>query len=462
MQKNEQLVYIGLELVIACLAVAGNILVCWAVCLNSNLQSITNFFVVSLAVADIAVGLLAIPFAITISTGFCANFFGCLFIACFVLILTQSSIFSLLAIAVDRYIAIKNPLRYNSLVTGTRAKGIIALCWVLSVGIGLTPMLGWNRGWNTTTSNYSSCPEGLTECLFEKVVTMDYMVYFNFFGCVLVPLLLMLLIYAHIFMAARRQLRLMGLKVAHAPAPGEITSSSTTSRSTLQKEVHAAKSLAIIVGLFALCWLPLHIINCFNYLCEDCQRSHIWVMNIAIILSHANSVVNPLIYAYRIREFRQTFRRIMNQHILGWRDGHGGSGDSRSVRSSSIMQSSSHTSKEGLSCGTIVNSYALDPSPDRTPPTAAHETSCRRTSKTVDAPSRSIPNGHQTKRSSLPAMQQQQQPCIMGLAAQDGEESVTYLGGTTDVLEVKDSGSCITFVNVQALSTKQTELTEVS
>lgn len=66
MLRNDQLVYIGLELVIACLAVAGNILVCWAVYLNSNLQTITNFFVVSLAVADIAVGLLAIPFAITI------------------------------------------------------------------------------------------------------------------------------------------------------------------------------------------------------------------------------------------------------------------------------------------------------------------------------------------------------------------------------------------------------------
>lgn len=66
MLKNDQLVYTGLELVIACLAVAGNVLVCWAVCLNSNLQNITNLFVVSLAVADIAVGLLAIPFAITI------------------------------------------------------------------------------------------------------------------------------------------------------------------------------------------------------------------------------------------------------------------------------------------------------------------------------------------------------------------------------------------------------------
>lgn len=48
-----------------------------------------------------------------ISIGFCANFHGCLFIACFVLVLTQSSIFSLLAIAVDRYIAIKNPLRWE-------------------------------------------------------------------------------------------------------------------------------------------------------------------------------------------------------------------------------------------------------------------------------------------------------------------------------------------------------------
>ena len=104
-------VYIFLELVIAVLAVLGNILVCWAVYLNSNLQNVTNYFVVSLAAADIAVGVLAIPFAITISTGFCAVFYGCLFIACFVLVLTQSSIFSLLAIAIDRIMAIRMPLR---------------------------------------------------------------------------------------------------------------------------------------------------------------------------------------------------------------------------------------------------------------------------------------------------------------------------------------------------------------
>ncbi|XP_061622649.1 adenosine A2a receptor a isoform X1 [Phyllopteryx taeniolatus] len=296
--------YIVVELLIAIFSVLGNVLVCWAVFLNSNLQSNTNFFVVSLAVADIAVGVLAIPFAIVISIGFCSNFYGCLFIACFLLILTQSSIFSLLAIAMDRYIAIKLPLRYNSLVTGQRAQCIIAICWVLSIIIGLTPMMGWHK---FSEKNTNECPPGLMTCLFEEVVVMDYMVYFNFFACVMIPLLLMLAIYLCIFMAARHQLKLIEVKAVH----GE------KSRSTLQKEVQAAKSLAIIVGLFAVCWLPLHIMNCFTLFCPKCQRPPLLILYVAIILSHGNSVVNPFIYAYRIREFRQTFRKIIRRHILG-------------------------------------------------------------------------------------------------------------------------------------------------
>lgn len=324
--------YIVLELLIAGFSVLGNVLVCWAVGLNSNLQSITNFFVVSLAVADIAVGVLAIPFSIVISIGFCTNFYGCLFIVCFVLVLTQSSIFSLLAIAIDRYIAIKLPLRYNSLVTGERARGIIALCWVLSIIIGLTPMMGWN---NLLEINKIKCnssllnTSNLVKCEFEKVMRMDYMVYFNFFVCVLIPLLLMLAIYLCIFMVARRQLKVMEGKVFH----GE------KSNSTLQKEVQAAKSLAIIVGLFAACWLPLHIINCYHYFCPKCDRAPAWIMFVAIILSHTNSVINPFIYAYRIREFRRTFRKIIQRHILGRQEQLGSEDRARNTTYHSISDS---------------------------------------------------------------------------------------------------------------------------
>lgn len=103
--------YIVIEVAIAVLSISGNILVCWAVAINTTLKNATNYFLVSLAVADILVGCLAIPFAITISLGIELDFYGCLFLACFVLVLTQSSIFSLLAIAIDRYLAVKIPLR---------------------------------------------------------------------------------------------------------------------------------------------------------------------------------------------------------------------------------------------------------------------------------------------------------------------------------------------------------------
>lgn len=206
--------------------------------------------------------------------------------------------------------------RYNSLVTGQRARGIIAVCWLLSIVIGLTPMMGWHKPDKGVSD---PCLPGFMKCLFESVVDMSYMVYFNFFGCVLVPLLLMLGIYLCIFMAARHQLKLMELKVVH----GE------KSRSTLQKEVQVAKSLAIIVGLFAVCWLPLHIINCFTLFCPKCERANLWVMNVAIILSHGNSVVNPFIYAYRIREFRQTFHKIIHRYILRKKDWIGGRGSQR-------------------------------------------------------------------------------------------------------------------------------------
>ncbi|XP_055263353.1 adenosine receptor A2b [Moschus berezovskii] len=306
--EAQDAVYVALELALAALSVAGNVLVCAAVGTSSTLQTPTNYFLVSLAAADVAVGLFAIPFAVTISLGFCTDFHSCLFLACFVLVLTQSSIFSLLAVAVDRYLAVRVPLRYKSLVTGARARGVIAALWVLAFGIGLTPFLGWNSRKSAVNctelgdgaANVSCC---LIRCLFENVVPMSYMVYFNFFGCVLPPLLIMLVIYVKIFLVACRQLQRTEL-MDH-------------SRTVLQREIHAAKSLAMIVGIFALCWLPVHAINCASLFQPTwAKEKPKWAMNIAILLSHANSAVNPIVYAYRNRDFRYTFHKIISRYVL--------------------------------------------------------------------------------------------------------------------------------------------------
>uniref|UniRef100_A0A3P9L400 Adenosine A2b receptor n=1 Tax=Oryzias latipes TaxID=8090 RepID=A0A3P9L400_ORYLA len=314
--------YIAIEVVIAFLSVSGNVLVCWAVAINSTLKNATNYFLVSLAVADILVGCLAMPFAITISMGLYVDFYGCLFLACFVLVLTQSSIFSLLAIAIDRYLAVKIPLRYKELMTGKTAREIVAILWILSFVIGLIPFFGWNL--KNKSCNNSSVKDNTTnseetkdrghllqsckvKCYFETVVDMEYMVYFNFFVCVLLPLLIMLGIYVKIFIVARKQLRQIELKC--------VGNGGSQNQGLLQKEIRAAKSLSIIVGLFAICWLPVHILNCLTLFYKDLHKPSV-VMYVAIILSHANSAVNPIIYAYRIQEFRNTFRKILSQHFL--------------------------------------------------------------------------------------------------------------------------------------------------
>ncbi|KAM9847076.1 adenosine receptor A2b [Aulostomus maculatus] len=316
--------YIVIEVVIALLSISGNILVCWAVAINTTLKNATNYFLVSLAVADILVGVLAIPFAITISIGIYLDFYGCLFLACFVLVLTQSSIFSLLAIAIDRYLAVKIPLRYNELMTGKAAREVIAILWILSFIIGLIPFFGWNKKYISCTKNSSrlynttNVVDGLRgggellwscelKCFFESVVDMHYMVYFNFFVCVLLPLLIMLGIYVKIFTVARKQLRQIELKC--------VGNGDSHHHGRLQREIRAAKSLSIIVGLFAICWLPVHILNCLTLFYEGLDKPDI-IMYVAIILSHANSAVNPIIYAYRIQDFRNTFRKILAQHFL--------------------------------------------------------------------------------------------------------------------------------------------------
>lgn len=103
--------YIAMEVLIALASVIGNVMVVWAVKINKSLRDNTFCFIVSLALADIAVGALVIPLAITISIGLQTHFYSCLLVACTVLVLTQSSILALLAIAIDRYLRVKIPTR---------------------------------------------------------------------------------------------------------------------------------------------------------------------------------------------------------------------------------------------------------------------------------------------------------------------------------------------------------------
>ncbi|XP_053173923.1 adenosine receptor A1b [Scomber japonicus] len=294
-------IYIGMEVVIAVASVIGNVMVVWAVKINKSLRDTTFCFIVSLALADIAVGALVIPLAITISIGLKTHFYSCLLVACTVLVLTQSSILALLAIAIDRYLRVKIPTRYKRVVTPQRAGIAVVICWMVAFIVGLTPMLGWNNLRRQQDGLNSS--DLIITCTFENVISMDYMVYFNFFGWVLPPLLLMLVIYTEIFYMIHKHLN-----------SKKFTTSHTDPNKYYDKELNLAKSLALVLFLFAISWLPLHIINCITLFCPKCEKP-IVLLYIAILLTHGNSAVNPIIYAFRIKKFRTAFQKIFQQYF---------------------------------------------------------------------------------------------------------------------------------------------------
>lgn len=105
------IVYIAMEIVIGLCAIVGNVLVVWVVKLNPSLQTTTFYFIVSLALADIAVGVLVMPLAVAISLGIRVHFYSCLLMTCLLLVFTHASIMFLLAIAVDRYLRVKLTVR---------------------------------------------------------------------------------------------------------------------------------------------------------------------------------------------------------------------------------------------------------------------------------------------------------------------------------------------------------------
>uniref|UniRef100_A0A8C0FCE9 Adenosine receptor A3 n=1 Tax=Bubo bubo TaxID=30461 RepID=A0A8C0FCE9_BUBBB len=286
-------IYITMESVIGICAVVGNVLVIWAVRLNPALQKTTFFYIVSLALTDIAMGILVVPLAVMVSLGVIIHFYSCLFMCCLMMVFSHASILSLLAVAVDRYLRVKLPIRYRAAITKKRICVILGLSWLVSVLVGLVPMLGWNQ--RTGSSSY-------IECHYLAVMRMDYVVYFSFFAWILLPLLIMCALYTKIFY-------IMWIKLSQnsASLPG--------GEKVCGKEYKMAKYLALILFLFAVSWLPLGILNCVMFFCPS-RAIPQPLMYLGILLSHANSAMNPVVYAFKIQKFKETYTFILRTYIL--------------------------------------------------------------------------------------------------------------------------------------------------
>ncbi|XP_061589427.1 5-hydroxytryptamine receptor 4 [Cololabis saira] len=329
--------------IIIIMTVFGNLLVMVALCKDRHLRrKKTNFFIVSLAFADLLVALLVMPFAaIELTTGqWRYGEIFCLVRTSLDVLLTTASILHLCCIALDRYYAICcQPLVYRHKMTPMRVAVMLSGCWLIPTLISFLPIMqSWNAiGIEDIIEQRQTMirDSNETSCIF--LVNRPYALICSAVAFY-VPLALMILAYQRIYVTAMTHVRQIETlqRAGSAPISGTdpvVTVRTPTSSDPLEQyrlrtamgssssepaplgnsrmrvETKAAKTLAIIMGCFCLCWAPFFITNVVDPFIHYSVPWQLWTA--WLWLGYINSGLNPFLYAFLNRAFRRAFLVIL-------------------------------------------------------------------------------------------------------------------------------------------------------
>lgn len=197
-QKTEYNYYAMLLTLLIFVIVFGNVLVCMAVSREKALQTTTNYLIVSLAVADLLVATLVMPWVVYLEVVGEWRFsrIHCDIFVTLDVMMCTASILNLCAISIDRYTAVAMPMLYNTRYSSKRRVTVmIAVVWVLSFAISCPLLFGLNN----TASN---------ECLIENPAFVIYSSVVSFY----VPFIVTLLVYVQIYIVLRKRRKRVNTK----------------------------------------------------------------------------------------------------------------------------------------------------------------------------------------------------------------------------------------------------------
>ncbi|KAK5897866.1 hypothetical protein CgunFtcFv8_015331 [Champsocephalus gunnari] len=226
-EQDERNYYAMLYSLLILAIVFGNVLVCMAVVRERSLQTTTNYLVVSLAVADLLVASLVMPWAVYLEVVGGAWLFSRLYCNVFVtldVMMCTASILNLCAISIDRYTAVVMPVLYNiTYRSKKRVSVMIGTVWVLAFTVSCPLLFGFN-----TTDDPLVC----------SISNPDFVIYSSVVSFYL-PFIVTLLVYIRIYVFLRmRRKRIIFRQASRKVQPGSTAPSVET---CLQEEPPKAK-----------------------------------------------------------------------------------------------------------------------------------------------------------------------------------------------------------------------------
>ena len=256
------------------LTIVGNSIVCASFYTFRDLRTICNYFIISLAISDILVAVLGMPFWLLLqltdlsSQNIIKGNLN-LFWQCMDILFGTASIMNLAAVSADRHVAITAPYSYPYVMTSSRALLVVFCAWIYAVVVSSLRLL----------ENKWPNPGGYR--------------YFVFIASFALPLLFMVAMYTRIYIVARRQARRIGRSRNY-----------TT-------DVKAAKTIAVVIGAFVFCWAPFFV-SVIGYI-HSTEFYPLMIYKCAKWLEYLNSCLNPILYTCLNKTYRRAFRRLFTR-----------------------------------------------------------------------------------------------------------------------------------------------------
>ncbi|XP_074135808.1 somatostatin receptor type 5 isoform X2 [Sminthopsis crassicaudata] len=273
-------------LLVCMIGLSGNALVIYVVLRYAKMKTVTNIYILNLAIADVLF-MLGLPFIATQNAISYWPFgtFLCRLVMTVDGINQFTSIFCLTVMSMDRYLAIVHPIKSTKWRRPRIARLISAAVWAFSLLMSL-PVIIFADIQDLNTCNIS-WPEPVN---IWSAVFIIYTSVLGFFG----PLLVICLCYLLIVIKVKSS----GVRVG------------STRRRRSERKV--TRMVVIIVVVFVFCWLPFftaNIVNLVFILPEEAASASVYFF--VVILSYANSCANPILYGFLSDNFKQSFQKVL-------------------------------------------------------------------------------------------------------------------------------------------------------
>lgn len=261
---------------ISLFTIFGNILVCAAFIKDPyrQLRTLQNYYIISLGISDLLMGIAAE----TLLIGTYWNNSETVFVAhyLFAIISGVSSLSNMAAVSIHRYFAVKMPLNFQVVMTRRRILVSIAIIWFYALHFSVLPLLGW--------------------------VDSSFQIYIYALGCFL-PSVVIFMAYGGIFKAIRAHTKTL----MQGPSIGNMAVKNAMSR-----EKSTTKTMLIVLLVFFSFWFPFLLIDLIMVQCTGCRSFSFHVArDVTLTLTYFSSCVNPLLYAWRVMQFRRAFVRLL-------------------------------------------------------------------------------------------------------------------------------------------------------